>query len=55
MPRQPDPDSPAAAVQAVEGDCVADVGADLLEQVAAYHGHAEPPDTIVNPEELAWP
>ena len=53
MLRQPDPDSPAAAVQAAEGDCVADVGVELLEEVAAYHGHVEPPDTDVGLEDLA--
>jgi hypothetical protein len=52
MPRQPDPDSPAAAVQPAAGDCVADVGAELLEEVAAHHGHAEPPDTDLDLREL---
>jgi hypothetical protein len=52
MPRQPDLASPAAAVQPAPGDCVADVGAELLEEVAAYHDYAEPPDTDVDPEEL---
>jgi hypothetical protein len=52
MPRQPDPDSPAAAVQPAPGDCVADVGAELLEETAAFHDYAEPPDADVDPEEL---
>jgi hypothetical protein len=37
----------------VEGDCVADVGAELLEEVAAHHGHAEAADTDVHREGLA--
>ena len=52
MPRTPDPASPAVAVQPEPGDCVADVGAEVLEQVAAHHNYAEPPDVPVNPEEL---
>jgi hypothetical protein len=52
MPRQPDPASPAAAVQPAPGDCVADVGAEVLEQVAAHHDYAEPPDSPVDPGEL---
>jgi hypothetical protein len=53
MSRSSDANSPAAAVLPEPGDCVADVGAELLEEVAAYHGYAEPPDADVNPEELA--
>jgi hypothetical protein len=52
MSRQSDPESPAAAVQPAPGDCVADVGAEVLEEVAVYHDYAEPPDTPVNAEEL---
>jgi hypothetical protein len=51
MPRQSDLASPAAAVQPAPGDCVADVGAELLEEVAAYHDHAEPPDSDLDGEE----
>jgi hypothetical protein len=52
MSRTSDPNSPAAAIVPEPGDCVADVGAALLEEVAAHHGHAEPPDADVAPEEL---
>lgn len=52
MRRQSDPESPAAAAVLTPGDCVADVGAEALEDVAAYHDYAEPPDTRVNREEL---
>jgi hypothetical protein len=52
MPRLPNPDSPAAAVQPALADCVAEVGAEVLEETAAYHDFAEPPDADVDPEEL---
>jgi hypothetical protein len=51
LARQPDPDSPAAAVQPERGDCVADVPAEVLEEVAAYHWHSEPDGEPV-PDEL---
>jgi hypothetical protein len=53
MSRTPDPDSPAAAVQPEPGGCIADVGAQLLEETAAHHDHAEPPDTNVDPGDLS--
>jgi hypothetical protein len=53
MSRTSDPNSPAAANLPEPGDCIADVGAELLEEVAAYHGYAEPPHADVAPEELA--
>jgi C-terminal processing protease CtpA/Prc len=40
--RQPDPDSPAAVAQPEPGDCIADIDPAILEDVAAYHWHAEP-------------
>jgi hypothetical protein len=52
MARQPDPDSPAAAAQPEPGDCVADVGAEVLEATAAFHGNQEPPDAAVNESEM---
>jgi hypothetical protein len=52
MPRPPDLDSPAAAVQPALADCVAEVGAEMLEETAAYHDFAEPPDADVDPGEL---
>jgi hypothetical protein len=52
MSRTSDPNSPAA-VPPEPGDCVADVGAELLEEVAAYHDYAEPPATDVASEEQA--
>jgi C-terminal processing protease CtpA/Prc len=48
MAREPDPDSPAATAQPEPGDCVADVGADVLERTAAFHGNQEPPDAVVD-------
>jgi hypothetical protein len=53
MSRTSDPNSPAAAIQPEPGDCVADVGAELLEEVAAHHDYAEPPEADVAPGELA--
>jgi hypothetical protein len=52
MAREPDPDSPAATAQLEAGDCVADVGAEMLERTAAFHGNQEPPDAVVNEAEL---
>ncbi len=42
MTRQPDPDSPAAAVQPEPGDCIADVDPDILERTGDYHFGVEP-------------
>jgi hypothetical protein len=52
MARQPDPDSSAAAAQLEPGDCVADVGAEVLERTAAFHGNQEPPDAVVDELEM---
>jgi C-terminal processing protease CtpA/Prc len=52
MAREPDPDSPAATAQLEAGDCVADVGAEVLERTAAFHGNQEPPDAVVDEAEL---
>jgi C-terminal processing protease CtpA/Prc len=52
MAREPDLDSPAATAQLEAGDCVADVGAEVLERTAAFHGNQEPPDTVIDEGEL---
>lgn len=44
MPRIPDPNSPAAE-RVIQGDCISEVGPDLLERIIAYHRGEEPPDT----------
>lgn len=34
------------------GDCIADVPPEVLEEIHAFHGNEEPPDTPIPEEEL---
>ena len=60
MPEPPTPrrgeeldwDHPLADADIEGGDCIADIPAGVLEAVAAWHDHAEPPTTEVDPREL---
>jgi hypothetical protein len=52
MTRHLDPESPAAIFQPGPGECIAVVPAALKDEVAAWHGNAEPPDAEVDAEEL---
>jgi hypothetical protein len=44
---------PAAAAAPAPGDCTAEVPATVKAAAAAAHGNREPPDTPVDPGELA--